>query len=91
MKRRSVPEYDGFDRYSHQYIIATAGGDGWEITESITPSVQADILQAADDADTDEKAQAIKDIDWREWIDSLAVYDGDFLVAEFDLQAWQWD
>lgn len=90
-KKTNVPEYSKFDPQLHWYAARTASGDGWRAMTPINKAIRDDMLQASDNAFTDEQTEAILKASLDEWIDGLEVYDNeDNLIASFNTQTWKW-
>jgi hypothetical protein len=85
-----LPDWIGFDSGRHQYIAQTAGGDGWQVTPPIDEAIKDDIWRASDEATDDEGVTTILNTAVDEWLDSLEVYNGNTLVAHFNIEMWEW-
>jgi hypothetical protein len=86
-----IPDWPSFEK-KHIYAIATAGSDGWEASPPLTNAIQQDIRSAAEDCLTDEEADRLLDVDWRDWINSLCVFErrSEKEVATFNITLWRW-
>jgi len=88
---KTIPEYPDFNPQTHWYAARTASGDGWQAMVPVDKSIRDDMIRAADEALTDEQAEAILTTPLATWVENLEVYDNDDdIIARFDLQAWRW-
>lgn len=91
-----VPEYPELDPVRHEYVLSTAGSDGWTPVSKLMIAISRDRADAANNTGSDDEADSILAIPWHEWIDSLYVYAEDASghpegVAEFNLDTWEWE
>jgi len=86
-----IPEYPGFNKDRHEYVICCGGSDGWTPTCSLMEALLADKLSAVDSASTDEEAVEIGATPWYDWVEWLGVFDGNNEIAEFNFDTWEWE
>lgn len=88
---KTIPDYPEFNPQLHLYAARTASGDGWQAMVPVNKAIRDDMQCAADEAFTDELAEAILSTPLATWVENLEVYDkDDDIVARFDLQSWKW-
>ncbi len=83
-----VQDWPDFDKKIHRYIVATAGGDGWEASWPIVAAIENDKRCAIDNESTNEGIKEIELTPIEEWIDYLAVYQGDDEIAVWKNGEW---
>jgi len=91
-----VPEYPDFDPSRHEYVLCTAGSDGWTPEGELMDALRRDRLSTTDDIRGSDWQSWRALVPWHEWIDSLYVYTEDASghpeeVATFNLATWQWE
>lgn len=88
MRRRlHIKDYPEFNPALHHYIVSTGTGSWNLATPSITGGIKWDIKAFKETLPRGKRGK----IDWRDWVNFLAVYEGNQMIAEFNLITWKWE